>query len=504
MEQKIYVSGMTCSACEKHVSKALLSVGGVQKVQVKRSQGTAFVTTKNPLSKKAVKTVLVEAGYDLSNGPIRFLTKSKSVKKDFFISILIVIVIFVIFNLLGIFSLTDMLNTSGQNNLFDPKSLGLVLILGVVASLSTCMALVGGLVLGFSADYAEHHPEASSKQLMIPQVIFNLGRIIGFGLLGAIVGEIGSLVSLSGVGLTILVAIVAVVMLMLGIRLTEISPRISGWTFALPASITSHLPKFAKTSGPGAGTGGGGYSHITPFLLGIVSFFLPCGFTQAVQLFALSTGNPLWAGILMSGFAIGTTPGLLGLSSLTVIKQKGSKFIFRFLGVLIIGFSLFNLSNALAPYIALPDIGAVFSGSSVATNTITDNVKFDGTTQTIETDVGSTGYTPYTTVAYANVPIVWHLNFKGFGCASSMNLNDLGLESQMVTEDKTLSFTLDQVKTYSYRCSMGMYQGKIVTIDQPQAIGQLQVVIPAQAGISGGNTNGDGVVITGKGIRSEK
>ena len=56
-----------------------------------------------------------------------------------------------------------------------------------------------------------------------------------------------------------------------------------------------------------------GYSHWRTALVGAATFFLPCGFTQAVQIYAISTANPLTAGLVMATFAVGTTPGLLAL-----------------------------------------------------------------------------------------------------------------------------------------------------------------------------------------------
>ena len=59
-----------------------------------------------------------------------------------------------------------------------------------------------------------------------------------------------------------------------------------------------------------------GYSDPRAAVLGVATFFLPCGFTQAVQVYALSTGSPLTAGAIMAVFAIGTAPGLLALAGL--------------------------------------------------------------------------------------------------------------------------------------------------------------------------------------------
>ena len=81
---------------------------------------------------------------------------------------------------------------------------------------------------------------------------------------------------------------VAVVMTILGTRLTGLSPRIATWSPTLPMGLGRQL---------GLGDGASGaYSDARAAGLGAASFFLPCGFTQAVQIYALSTGSPLFAG----------------------------------------------------------------------------------------------------------------------------------------------------------------------------------------------------------------
>jgi sulfite exporter TauE/SafE len=83
-----------------------------------------------------------------------------------------------------------------------------------VAGVSTCMALVGGLVLGLSSRYAEIHPESTMMQKFVPHFYFNLGRVIGFGILGGIIGSLGAVFSLSANWLGFLTIIVGLVMIL--------------------------------------------------------------------------------------------------------------------------------------------------------------------------------------------------------------------------------------------------------------------------------------------------
>ena len=71
-------------------------------------------------------------------------------------------------------------------------SLPLVFLIGVVASLSTCTASVGGLVLSLSATYAQ-----LGKKAYLPLIKFHISRLITFFVLGGILGYLGSFFELS-------------------------------------------------------------------------------------------------------------------------------------------------------------------------------------------------------------------------------------------------------------------------------------------------------------------
>jgi sulfite exporter TauE/SafE len=102
-----------------------------------------------------------------------------------------------------------------------------------------------------------------------------------------------------------------------------------------------------------------GMNHIlTPLLVGIATFFLPCGFTQSMQVYALSTGS-FWTGALtMLSFALGTLPvlGLLSFSSLGLHKKAQSGVFFKAAGLIVIFFGVFNLINSLVAFGVIPPL----------------------------------------------------------------------------------------------------------------------------------------------------
>ena len=76
-------------------------------------------------------------------------------------------------------------------------SYGLVFLIGLVASVSSCLAVTGGLLVALAAKYNEANPYLTDRQRLIPPIYFNLGRIVSYTLLGGTIGALGAVLTLS-------------------------------------------------------------------------------------------------------------------------------------------------------------------------------------------------------------------------------------------------------------------------------------------------------------------
>ena len=133
---------------------------------------------------------------------------------------------------------------------------------------------------------------------------------------------------------------VAIVMLFLGLNLTELFPRFSRIPFSLPKSIGNAILGNNSTTGNNLKS--------RAFLLGAATFFLPCGFTFAMQISAMQSGSIMGGAILLALFALGTTPGLLGVGGVTsLFRGKAGAMFFRFVGTFLLLVSFWNFHNGL-------------------------------------------------------------------------------------------------------------------------------------------------------------
>jgi sulfite exporter TauE/SafE len=356
--------------------------------------------------------------------------------------------------------------SSGVGDL-EAGGLVVVLLLGLAAGVSTCMALTGGIVLAVSAANAARmqrlNPGATPSllQRLRPVLVFNGGRIVGFTALGAVLGLLGASVTIPTQVLAVMMLTVAVVMLVLGVRLTEVSPRISGWTIALPASWGQRMGLDQKATR--------GYSDLRTALLGAATFFLPCGFTQAAQVFALSTGSPGYAALIMGTFALGTAPGLLTLGGLPeLLPVRGRTGMLRGLGVLVLLFALVNGAAGLR----LAGIDPLHPfGVGVGTpTTATANVDVSTDVQVLHMQQVTDGYLPVRSVVYSGVPIRWVIDSADpQSCAVFLRAPALGVAVTLKKGPNTIELPAQEPGTIPFSCSMGMYGGSITVVAPPTA-----------------------------------
>lgn len=330
-----HVNGMHCKACVALIESELGDLPEVSRA--KASLALYSVEVEGDFGDKAPEHVardLSEAlkphGYTLS------LERRAHAAKwaDFRIAVpaaLLFIALFIVLQKLGIVNLV----TASE------VGYGTAFVIGLIASVSTCMAVVGGLVLSMSASFAKEGDKVR------PQVLFHAGRLVSFFFLGGAIGALGSAFQLGATGTSVLSIVVALVLLILGVNLLDVFPLAKKLQPTMPRFIGRRVHALKSVN-----------HTLTPLLVGVATFFLPCGFTQSMQLYALTTGSFSAGALIMSAFALGTLPvlALLSFSSLSIHTKAQSGAFFKTAGLVVIFFGVFNLMNALATVGVIPPL----------------------------------------------------------------------------------------------------------------------------------------------------
>lgn len=445
------ISGMHCKACVLLTEDRLSELKSIDKVRVslKKEEAEIYYQEDKP-SLEEIGLALKEAGYGIEEkGNKNNINENKDgieknlKKRDFIYWFTIFASVIIIYWLLNNANLIQV-GALSKNGFSAPVAL----LVGLVAGVSTCLALVGGLILSLSANYAKRHPEATRAQKIKPQILFNTGRVIGFFIFGGLLGLLGSAFKISTLANSIITVFIGLVIIFLGLKLLDVSPKLNKIDFSLPKKFG----KVAKIN--------------DPLILGALTFFLPCGFTQAMQVYALSTGDFISAATIMTFFAIGTIPGLFGIGSLgSSLNNKKSKNFFVAAGVVVLAFGIFNFHNGYRLFKVATGAGNITTLASKKDNDKNSNEVVDGV-QIIRMTQHARGYSPNYFKVKVKQAVKWIIDSQEpYSCASALVVPALNIQTQLKKGENIFEFTPDKTGEIRFSCSMGMYSGKFEVVD---------------------------------------
>ncbi|MCC7196937.1 sulfite exporter TauE/SafE family protein [Candidatus Peregrinibacteria bacterium] len=320
----LHVQGTHCNSCKVLIEETLIEQKDVSSVKVNLRKQIIevegdFESTPEEIS-KLFSDILAPHKYSVSAEKIAAEKDLKSLMYALPIG-LIVLALFFLLQKSGIINF-------GFEGGLTPWT---ALLIGLIASVSTCLAVVGGLILSLSAQVSQ---DTSSFR---PFSFFHIGRLVSFMILGGALGAIGSAVAINDTITAVLGLIAAFVMIILGINLLNIFHFTKSFQLALPKGIFTKLSKIEN-------------GFWAPFIVGAITFFLPCGFTQSMQIAALSSGSWLQGSLIMTMFALGTLPMLvlISFSSFKFAHTKYASIFFKSAGIIVIGLGLFAFLAGLA------------------------------------------------------------------------------------------------------------------------------------------------------------
>ncbi len=201
-------------------------------------------------------------------------------------------------------------------------------LFSTVHCIAMCGSVIGALTLSLPSEIRENQTK------MFPYVFnYNLGRLLSYGVAGAIVGLLSSPLATFN-GHLVLRYLSIIIMIAMGLYLAGWFPkfaymeRMGGpiWRWLQP--IGQKLLPVKKLS--------------QAFFLGMVWGWLPCGLVYAALAMAATVGEPVKASLVMLAFGAGTLPAVMGAGLfagfLSAIAR--AKHLRQIAGVLIIAMAL--------------------------------------------------------------------------------------------------------------------------------------------------------------------
>jgi sulfite exporter TauE/SafE/copper chaperone CopZ len=409
--QKFKLNGLHCSSCEKIVTQALSDLSNVKKITVSQQTNQLTIVHRNEeINPNTINKLLNKYGYSIANG------WSWLAFVSYLLIIIFIAVLLIKYNW-----------TSFGSQLTSPAT---AFVFGLTASLSSCLAIVGGFVISLSILVKEKTP----GEKLIAHGLFHFGRFISFVILGGLLGLLGKIISFSPSSTAFLMIVVGATMLWLAFRQLGISlPWLNNKKLKIWPSSNFSLP-FA-------------------FIIGALTFFIPCGFTQAIQLYAITSGSFVLGAIASGLFVLGTAPVLIllgwGFSGFIAKKQ----YVFNRIAGFAIGVAAVVIINN-----GLVLIGHGFSFSQPAVTSQQNKNE-----QIVKMEVSNSGYQPRTIELIANLPVRWQINVKEInGCNSTIIVPKYNIIKQLSLGQNEILFIPNQKGKILFSCGMGMITGQFI------------------------------------------
>ncbi|QQG44160.1 MAG: sulfite exporter TauE/SafE family protein [Candidatus Roizmanbacteria bacterium] len=434
----VHIKGMHCPSCDILIQDKFAEVDNVKKVKANfRTQKTEVYYTGH-LNHHTLNRKIIQYGYAI-------LEKGEREETEPYLNrVFNAGAIAVIFFILYFFA--QELNLLPEFNTAAGLTLSTVFILGLIASTSTCMATSGALFLATIGKLKK--TGVSVTENIIPALSFNVGRVLTYTVFGFLTGFVGKTLSNNFQLGSILSLFVAVMMVVVGLNMLKLIQFSSVISTSFTKGIFQKLEHKLLL-----------HPKKTSFFLGAITYLLPCGFTQTVQLYALGQADPVKSALTMGIFALGTVPMLMviGLAS-AFTKSKYYAVFYRVVGVVILLVGLSYFSNFLALQgISFPGFSASASGSST--------VEIKNGYQIATMNVNSSGYSPNLFTVKSKVPVRWVIKGQNvFGCQGFLVVPKLGVQKLLERGDNIIEFTPEEIGRISFSCGMGMYRGSFDVI----------------------------------------
>lgn len=463
----LYIDNMTCAHCETTIEHALTGIAGIENVRASYSSGKVIVTYKpDEIELEKIEELIEENDYhvkrekksNIKNSEKEIKegeTQEEETKKSVDITNIvgIGIIIFTIYTIVRRFGLTNIFNAFPIAK--EGMGYGMLFVIGLLTSVH-CVAMCGGICITQCAAKDSNNPVKTSKfAAMRPSLLYNLGRVISYTVMGGLVGALGSVVSFSGTMKGIVQILAGVFMVIMGLNMLNVFPWLRKLNPRMPKIFAKKIYKQRAKNN-------------SPLFIGLLNGLMPCGPLQAMQLYALSTGDPLKGAFSMFLFSVGTFPLMFAfgaLSSLLSKKFTGKMMKASAVLVLALGVFMFNSGAVLSGFTLpiFPSVTSTAQASNIAK--IKDGV------QTVTTGLNPGSYEPI--VVQKGVPVKWIIQAEAGdinGCNNSIVVPKFNIQQDLSEGDTVIEFTPTSSGTFPFSCWMGMIRSKITVVDDLNAV----------------------------------
>lgn len=439
MTKTIKIGGMTCVSCENRIKKELLYTPGVSSAKVSYSTGIAEIRFD------AGKITLAQIRQAIEKLDYKVVDLGQRTSKPDGKLVGIGLIILALYMFSRHFGLLNLFNYFPEAK--EGMGYGMLFVIGLLTSVH-CISMCGGINL---AQCMPGMPGGGDNKFaaLRPSALYNLGRVISYTIIGGIVGGIGSVVSFSGFATGLVQLAAGVFMIIMGLNMLNLFPWLRRLNPRMPNFLARQVNGQKKSN--------------SSLYVGLLNGLMPCGPLQAMQLYALSTGDPFKGALSMFLFSAGTVPLMFGLGAISsyISKQFSAKMMTASaVLVVVLGLSMFSSGMSLSGISFLPLTSAGQSSSAV----IKDGV------QIVTTQLSPGRYEPIK--VQKGIPVRWIIQAERSdinGCNNRIIIPKYDKEKRLAPGDNIIEFTPTESGTVPFSCWMGMIRSTITVVDDISA-----------------------------------
>lgn len=211
-----------------------------------------------------------------------------------------------------------------------------IITIAFLGSFGHCIGMCGGIVIAYSS--TKINTNWSKSKQSISHVLYSMGRINTYVILGFIFGALSSIVTFNNTASGVLLIITGILMILVGLSLSGKLKFLTNLEHSVSKSKI-YQTTFKSLIGSD--------SLISFYLLGMLNGLLPCGFVYVFAITAASTGSALWGAFVMLIFGLSTLPAMFSLGFfIGIFKQMALRNLFITLAsILVILFGVYITYN---------------------------------------------------------------------------------------------------------------------------------------------------------------
>lgn len=319
---------------------------------------------------------------------------------------------------------------SDQTNLF------LIFLTGLTTGGLSCVLVQGGLLASIISN--------KKSDQILPLVNFLIAKLVAHIFLGALLGALGSTVRLSPIAQGWMQIAISIYLFGVAMSLLDVHPFFRHFIITPPRFLGRLVKNQSKSD-----------TWFAPILLGLFTVFIPCGVTQAMEVIALGTGNPLYGAAIMGAFVLGTSPTFFILGFIYEKLQDVFKSSFyKISSTLLIIMAAITLNGGLGL------IGSIYTLQNFLEVSKVDAI-VNNNLQEVTINVFSNGYSPSNINLKKGIPTKLILNsVNAQGCARAFTISKMGISKILpINGTEVITFVPLNSGPLVFSCSMGMYTG---------------------------------------------